>query len=43
MKKLTIDEASIEDLERELARRRAVEAPLDMTAMELAVEEEEKS
>ncbi len=35
--KIDLSEASTEDLERELARRRAKEAPFDMTAMELAV------
>jgi len=43
MKKPRIDEATIEELERELARRRAKDSPVDMTAMELAVELEEKS
>ena len=40
--KIDLSELSIEELERELARRRAKDAPLDMTAMELAVEMEEK-
>jgi hypothetical protein len=43
MTKPRIDEASIEELERELAQRRAQRASLDMTSMELEIEVEEKS
>jgi len=43
MKNPRLKDASVEELERELARRRAKDSPVDMTAMELAVELEEKS